>query len=482
MRISLQNLRRLAWDALAPPGSDGPSRVGFGFLLLFVAAAPLLYGRTPDALRPAIGGGAVMPAGNLLIEICAFVIAAVTFFSKSRVGSLRPLAVPAAAAGGLVLLGILQLVPIPETILDRLAPVNARVYHDSAEVLKMFGRDVPPPRISIAPIETAGTVLLILAYGALFFSAATLLRHRGRRRLFVLTLLTAAGAHILLAATRVSLQTRVHGAFYNPNHFAGYLGMILALAFGLLWREVLTGPDRLRSASARGDRFEKRFAPLAARILLWSFIAGGILLTQSRGGILAGGVTTLVLLLLAGFHRRNRTRRAAVAVGALLILAALLMVGVTAGGTAFLRFLEPDADVRTNLRVTLWKTSVEAWREFQLLGSGLGTFREAFRRVQPRGLPGRVEQAHNEFFQLLVTGGTVGAILGLALFGSLFVLLLRAWRREKHREESALVLAGFGALLSLTIHGLVEFNFSIPVIPATLACVLGAAWAAGRER
>jgi hypothetical protein len=39
-------------------------------------------------------------------------------------------------------------------------------------------------------------------------------------------------------------------------------------------------------------------------------------------------------------------------------------------------------------------------------------------------------------------------------------------------------LAGVGALLSLTLHGLVEFNLSVPIIPATLACALGVAWSA----
>jgi len=37
-------------------------------------------------------------------------------------------------------------------------------------------------------------------------------------------------------------------------------------------------------------------------------------------------------------------------------------------------------------------------------------------------------------------------------------------------------------LLSLTFHGVVDFNLSIPAITATLACTLGAAWAAGREK
>jgi O-antigen ligase len=216
--------------------------------------------------------------------------------------------------------------------------------------------------------------------------------------------------------------------------------------------------------------------------LFWGLIAAGIVLTESRGGILAAGVTILFLFGAATLHRRSRAHgRAATATAAALLLG-VLFVATAVGAPRFYRFLETDPrDLTGNTRVALWKTSLAAWREFPYVGSGLGTFREAFRRVQPRELRGFVEQAHNDFLQLAVTGGAVGAALGALLFGSLFVLFLRAWARQRHREESAFALAGLGALLSLTLHGQVEFNLSIPVIPATLACVLGASWAAARR-
>ena len=167
----------------------------------------------------------------------------------------------------------------------------------------------------------------------------------------------------------------------------------------------------------------------------------------------------------------------------MVLFVGLTLAVATAGPTSFRRFLETSPrDLGRDLRVLLWTSSLEAWKEFPILGSGLGTFREALRRVQPRYLQGRIEQAHSDPLQLLVTGGAIGAAIGVLLVGSLFAALLRAWRRQKHREASVFVLAGFGALLSLTLHGLVEFNFSIPPIPATLACVLGAAWAAAPDR
>src|SRR5262245_55254983 len=98
------------------------------------------------------------------------------------------------------------------------------------------------------------------------------------------------------------------------------------------------------------------------------------------------------------------------------------MLGVV-GCRPLLRVVEvASRDAGGITRPALWGTSLQAWREFPLFGSGLGTFREAFRRVQPRELSGLVEEAHSDCLQLLVTGGAVGAALGIITFGSLFFL------------------------------------------------------------
>ncbi len=430
----------------------------------------------------AMGGGAVGPVGNTLLCSIAFLIAALTFVSGRSLASTRPLAIPLGAVAALALLGAVQLLPLPEGILESIAPVNSIIYHETAESLGLFGHASPAARISIAPTETVDTILLLLCYACLFFSTTSLLDNRSRRRLAVGVLLASAVVQIVLAAALQSGENRVHGPFTNPDHFAGYLEIALALAFGALWAEILTSRDRAAEAIERAERFERRFPAMAGRLLLWSLIAAGIALTESRGGMLAAGATTLFLFAAAILHRRSRAHsRAAAATGIALLLGALF-VGVAVGAPRFYRFLETDPrDLAGNTRVALWKTSLAAWREFPYVGSGLGTFREAFRRVQPRELHGLIEQAHNDFLQLAVTGGAVGAVLGVLLFASLFALLMRAWARQRHREESALALAGLGALLSLTLHGLVEFNLSIPIIPATLACVLGASWAAARR-
>lgn len=444
------------------------------FLLVYIAISPFPYGE-------------ITTGGTLILELFAFGILAFTFLSRPRLERLSGLAGPIAALVGIALLGALQWMPLPAPLLNALSPVSARVYRDAAATLQSFGHPFPSPRISIAPSDTADTLILTLAFLALFVSAVLLLRSRPRRRVFVWTLLTSAVLHIVLAtAARGFFDTaedpsagRLHGAFVNANHFAGYLQMALALAFAVLWRELFTTHERGRKYKERATRFESRVMHLTLRIVLWAVVAAAIGLTKSRAGIVVAVVMTIVMLSLALSHPRARRGNWSLAIAGMATFAAAVgFVFLTVRQQPILRFLGSDPrDPDSDLRPTLWRLSMRAWGNFPLFGSGLGTFREAFRRVQPRDLDYLVEFAHSDPLQMLVTGGVAGLVLSGLAIGIPLVALLRAWRKEPRREESALILASWGSILALVIHGLVEFNFSIPAIPATLACVAGLGWA-----
>ena len=452
---------------LAAAGIDG---VAFALVLLFIVVAPFPY-------------GGILPGGTLMIELFAFVSAALAFLGRPAGRTLGAGILPIVALSCIALIGLVQLLPLDPATIARLSPVSAKTWADASEIMRLFDRGALQPKISIAPNETKSTIVLTLAYAALFAAGGILIRTHARRRLLLIALFATSVGHILYAAISDSASERVHGAFVNPNHFAGYLEIALAMAFGALWGEVLVNRDRGLGIRDRGDRLEKRLLPMAGRILLWGVIAAGIALTRSRGGILAAAVSTVVLLIMGAIHRPGKERRDRIAVfSALAVLLGFGFVALSTGEGPLLRFLAADPrDVGTDDRFAIWQTSLKAWRLFPLLGSGLGAFREAFRRVQPRELHGLVEQAHNDFLQLLVTGGWIGAALGVVVFLSAAVLLIRAWRAQRHREESGFILGGFGALLMLTLHGIVDFNMSVPAIPATLAVLVGASWAATRE-
>ena len=466
---SLHNRVRVTLSEAFRPLSAGTA--GFVLLLVLVVAAPLPY-------------GGVLPGGSFLIEILAFSAAGMAMLSRGPERPLGAAILPLSAVAGIAALGVLQLLPLPSRLLSAVSPVSEKVYAETAEILGLFGRPVRfAPRVSIAPTETAGTVLLVLAYLAAFLAAFRLLESRARRRVFLTAVFLAALTQIALAVATRPDSDRRHGSFLNPDHQAGYLEIALVLAFAVVWLAISYGRDATRHLADRAERVERRLLPVSLAILLWGTVAAGVGLTKSRGGVLASLLTALLLLALLASRSRLGRRRRAATLGGLALLAGLVFVALAIENVAILRFLESDPrEFSTDTRVQLWRLSLDAWRQFPALGSGLGTFREAFRRVQPRDFPGLVEQAHSDPLQLLVTGGAVGAALGAAALLAGVILLLRAIPKQPGREERALTAAGLCALVSLTLHGIVEFNFSLPAIAVTLAAVLGAAWAAALFR
>lgn len=427
--------------------------------------------------------GAVLAGGKLKIELFAFAIATMILASRAAAPVARAIAVPAGALGLLALFGFAQAAPLGDALVRAVAPFSASVYAETNAILTLYGRPPVAPRISIAPSDTVSAALLVAAYAALFASSAVLLQSRRRRRVFVGVVVTNAAIHSMYAAATFGPRStgRISGPFVNPNHFAGYLEVALGLAFAILWREVLYNRERGRGAKDQAETIERRLMPIAATVFAWGIIATGIGLTKSRGGVAAALLTTFALLFVALQHQTLKARtRTAITAGAVL-LCAIGLTALVARDEPIIRYLESDPrEIGADTRVELWRTSLEAWQLSPHVGTGLGSFREAFRHVQKRELVALVEQAHSDPLQLLVTAGWIGFALGAVAVGWTLVLLARLWRAQERREESALVLGALGSIACLVVHGLVEFNFSIPAIPATLACVAGMAVAAGR--
>lgn len=400
------------------------------------------------------------------------------------------------ALAALSILGIVQFMPLSFATLESLSPRSASMYAAAADTIRLAGGTPHfAPRITLAAGETLRVVLLTIAYVSLFFTAASLCGNRARRRLLLGAIVASGIANVALAAiagpgglqallegsTRFPAdEARIHGAFVNPNHFAGYLEICLAAAFAILWAEILTNRQRGAGLDTPQERFEHRMLPLSMKLILWAIPAAGIALSRSRGGMTAAAVATGFAFFAASLHpraARRRTRFAAAA--ALAIVGAALLIAITARGGSVVRFMAFDPrDPTSDVRPSIWAASVETWKQFPVAGAGLGSFMEAFRPNQPAEITTSVEQAHNDYLQILVTAGWAGAALVIAAFGSLGFLLFRGWLAQRHREETAVMLAGLAAILSLALHAVTEFNFSIPAIPATLAVLLGVAWAA----
>jgi O-antigen ligase len=299
---------------------------------------------------------------------------------------------------------------------------------------------------------------------------------RIRRRWFLAALSAGALFQIFFGAQQwfartdtlwgveIPLIPRLHGTFVNSNHLALYLEMALPAAFAWAWWGARQARKEVRT--------EHKLLLVAPPVLLWLTLFLGLAFTASRGGLLGAAVAATAQASVLAIVRK-RWRTALLGLGALAAgLATAAVFGLRQG---FERVLNTSLDeVSHGFRAQEYQAVIDLWQSFPLLGTGLGTFRDAFPRVQPLPLRGTWWHAHSDLLELLATTGVVGA--ALLAFGLLPVLwrFLRVIAGHGRSENRAAALAVFGALASVLIHEAVDFGLTMPGNALTLAVLVGA--------
>ena len=245
------------------------------------------------------------------------------------------------------------------------------------------------------------------------------------------------------------------GPFINRHHFAAYMELTLALPLGLLVSGAIA--------------VERRLLYIFAVVIM----SAALVLTTSRGGILSLGAEVLFIAAIAGLVRRkskgesdeseaaqSRVRAALVRVGiGFALVVALLTGAVWLGGEESLArlFGTVSADDPTSGRVQFWQGTWGVIKQYPLLGAGLGAFSVAYTRHDVLNGATRLEQAHNDYLQILSDAGIVGGALGLFFIVMLFRYgFSRFNSTDKFRRGVAAgALAGCFAVL---VHSFFEFS------------------------
>ena len=266
------------------------------------------------------------------------------------------------------------------------------------------------------------------------------------------------------------------GPFINRHHFAAYMELTLALPLGLL--------------ASGAIAVERRLLYLFAVVIM----SAALVLTASRGGIVSLGAEVLFVAAVAGLARgrkdkgeavseeggaasESRVRDALVRVGiGFAFVVALLAGAAWLGGEESLArlFGTVSADDPTSGRVQFWQGTWGVIKEYPLLGAGLGAFSVAYTRHDVLNGATRLEQAHNDYLQVLSDAGIVGGALGLFFIFMLFRYgFSRFNSKDKYRRGvAAAALAGCFAVL---VHSF--FDFSLHMTSNALLFLLLAALA-----
>lgn len=240
---------------------------------------------------------------------------------------------------------------------------------------------------------------------------------------------------------------------YDPNDMGALLAVMLPLALGLVFRS--------------------RGLPMLMALGMSVVLAGGLVQTGSRGGVLAAGAGMSVFVL------GNRGVRLFV------ILVGAFIGGIVAWESAPDEFRERMTTL-TNLeedyntyaeagRVQIWKRGLSYYVGSPLVGVGVGNFSEAEGVwLASQGRRGVWRAPHNAFVQAAADLGTPGIGIFLGLFLTLALRAKKMWRvRRRKRARPNLdmpeLLASLAALATAALFLSMAYSWIVYATTGLLA-------------
>ncbi len=252
----------------------------------------------------------------------------------------------------------------------------------------------------------------------------------------------------------LNFSNRLTASFKNPNHFGGWLSMVLPITMSLS----LFGPKRqkwLRGA----------FGILSALLFIC------LLLTASRGAWL--GFVGAILLM--GVLNSKKL--------VLITLISILILSFAVSGkfeqklTSF--FSTTTIEGKTAPRIILWKETLIMIKDKPLLGHGVNSFMSNWSKYGVgKGVSGHPWYPHNCYLHMAAEIG----LIGLGMFMWIIIMLFKSTikflkkikvKSEEDRFYQAVGLGLLGGITACLIHSFVDNNLYVVLLATFFWVLLG---------
>jgi O-antigen ligase len=360
-------------------------------------------------------------------------------------------------------LPLLQLAPLPPGVWSAL-PGREPLVH----AVSLIGLPIRWRPMSLAPDQTSGALLFLLAPAGMFLAA--LQCEPQQRAWLVLAALAVALVSLSVGAIQVASGQNEHVQFYaaatpglpngffaNRNHQAAFMIAAVGLSAAML------GPWELPLG------LERR--PLTVLGLMLLFAVGAAA-TLSRAGLLLLGPVLVVALLIMQTRMRglNRWLRFVIPLAAILAVAAAILV--LKGGAILDRFEQGSGAAG---RVSILPKVIAAGQTLQPLGGGIGTFDMVYRAVEPldQVIPEYLNHVHDDYVELWLEGGWAAVALIAGLWVWWGIATFAAWFGPI-RSDAALARSGSLVAAGLLIHSVGDYPLRTPALAVVfaLACAM----------
>jgi len=369
--------------------------------------------------------GAVQPWAIFILESSAAVLFLLWLSTEARLGEIRisasPLFAPMAIFGALIALQIL-------------AGRTAYRY------------------------QTIHQGMLYCAYGSLCFLVMQCVRKTSQVNLLAYAA-TVYGFGIAVFAIFQSVSSNgelywsvtpssggwIYGPYVNHNHYAGLMEMLI--------------PIPLVAAFTHFVEKKQKMLTLGAAAVM----ASTIFLSGSRGGMIAFLVQMTILGVFLVRRKKNRTLAFAFTGFLVVLIGLAVWLGGSELGNRLISIRsESSTEISGGTRLAIVRDSWKMWKTRPLMGWGLGNFPEVYPQYRSFYTNLFVNQAHNDYVQVIVEMGAVGFALMLWFLAITFYRASTKVGSWPSNINGALTLTAVLGISGILVHSLFDFNLQIP--------------------
>jgi O-antigen ligase len=308
-------------------------------------------------------------------------------------------------------------------------------------------------------LVTYSHLLLFAAYGMLVFVVTQTLRRSSQFELMA-KLFTAYG--VVVASFAIlqgmapngklywvfSLQQggAIYGPYVNHNHYAGLMEMLMPFPLVLATTHFTDGNRKIVVAG------------------IAALMAGSIFLSGSRGGM-AAFVAQIVVLSVLLVRKRDGSWKQPLMLGGFLALVIVFLVWM--GGNELTQRLasihsEAREELSGGVRLSIDRDCLHMLLKKPFLGWGLGTFPIVYPEFRSFYTTFFVNQAHNDYLQLLVETGVAGFAIAVWFLVLVFRHASTKLKNWTETASGALTVAALLGCVGILVHSFLDFNLQIP--------------------
>ncbi len=253
------------------------------------------------------------------------------------------------------------------------------------------------------------------------------------------------------------------GSFVNRHNFAAYIEMAVAIPLGMMFVGAVQKDRRLLFVTAIG------------------LMGVALILSGSRGG-LAALLAEIVFLVILTTRTKNYNQFV-LKIGLSVALVAIIIVGaILVGGESSLTRISETAasDNVTSGRTEIWNVSLQIIKNNLPFGAGIGAYSVAYTPYDAFNGLMRVEQAHNDYLQVLADAGIVGLIIGAAF---LFLLFRTGFQNvdTKNNFRRGIAVGALAGCFAVLVHSFFDFVLHTTAISVLFLTLISLVVVSGRE-